>query len=156
MANMTNASIAAALPVDMSAYTLAVAMVTIVYNFLVINAFRTEKRIRTPFNMYILNMACSDASMAIFSMLFQAAYRLIDADLIPYHLCTFSEIAGKFLTLKPTFLVQSKLSITNLVMLCVQATSCFLAARTQQCWSVWIERGQFSGQISTGRVDRHA
>ena len=99
MANITNATIAGVPLVDMSAYTIAIATVTAVYNALVINAFRREKRIRTPFNLYILNMACSDASIAIFSMLFQAAYRLVDARLIPYHLCTFSEIAGKVVLL---------------------------------------------------------
>ena len=89
----SNETIPGGLAIGMLGYSAAIAVVTVLYNLLVVSAFIADASIRKPFNLFILNMALGDTSMAIFG-LFETAYGLFSSAWIPFHLCTFSRTAA--------------------------------------------------------------
>ena len=65
------------------------ASITILVNSIIILAFYRDKRIRSPFNLYLLNLAISDVGMAIFSMIFNALSFLHTVTPFGFHFCGF-------------------------------------------------------------------
>ena len=91
----------------LATYNIAMSVVTIFYNLLVITAFLVDRRIRTPFNMFLLNLAAADTNLAVFGMFYHAVKNLVGKG-SSYHLCTFSSIMDHVAfpaTVYATFLV---------------------------------------------------